>query len=78
MSAAAIPSIGKPDRLGCGQHGGLGTYEQMAFLMIEGHGFRQAATWTEPSSVIDLAPTILRHLSVSAEGCEGRPLQSLC
>jgi hypothetical protein len=78
MSSAAKPSMGKPDRLGCGQHGGLGTYEQMPFLMIEGRGFRQAATWSEPSSVIDLAPTILRHLSISADGCEGRPLQSLC
>jgi hypothetical protein len=77
MSAAAKPSVGKPDRLGCGQHGGLGTYEQMPFLMIGGHGFGPAATWTEPSSVIDLAPTILRHLSISADGCEGRPLQIL-
>jgi hypothetical protein len=76
MSAAAKPSMGKPDRLGCGQHGGLGTYEQMPFLMIEGRGFRRAAIWSEPSSVIDLAPTILRHLSVSVDGCEGRPLQS--
>ena len=33
-----------------------------------------ATTWTEPSSVIDLAPTILRHLSISADGCEGRLL----
>jgi hypothetical protein len=77
MSAAAKPSIGKADRLGCGQHGGLGTYEQMPFLMIGGHGFRPAATWTEPSSVIDLAPTILHHLSISGDGCEGRPLQIL-
>lgn len=76
MSAAAKPSTGKPDRLGCGQHGGLGTYEQMPFLMIEGLGFRRAATGTEPSSVIDLAPTILRHLGISADGCQGRPLQT--
>ncbi|HEY4252292.1 MAG TPA: alkaline phosphatase family protein, partial [Roseomonas sp.] len=32
-SAAALPAQGKPDRLGCGQHGGLGRYEQMPFLM---------------------------------------------
>ncbi len=76
MSAAAKPSIGKPDRLGCGQHGGLGTYEQMPFLMIEGRGFRRPATWSDPSSVIDLAPTILRHLNISSDGCEGRALQS--
>jgi arylsulfatase A-like enzyme len=77
MSAAAKLSTGKPDRLGCGQHGGLGTYEQMPFLMIEGHGFGQAAIGTEPSSVIDLAPTILRHLGIAADGCEGRPLHAL-
>lgn len=77
MSAAAKPCIGKPDRLGCGQHGGLGTYEQMPFLMIEGHGFRPAAITAEPSSVIDLAPTVLRHLNISADGCEGRPLQGV-
>jgi hypothetical protein len=75
LSAAAKPSMGKPDRLGCGQHGGLGAYEQMPFLMIEGRGFTRAAIWSEPSSVIDLAPTILQHLSISADGCEGRPLQ---
>ena len=77
MSAAAKPSMGKPDRLGCGQHGGLGTYEQMPFLMIEGDGFRPTTLCTEPSSVIDLAPTILHHLRIPADGCEGRPLQAL-
>lgn len=76
MSAAAKPSAGKPNRLGCGQHGGLGAYEQMPFLMIEGRGFMPGAVRGEPSSVIDLAPTILRHLNISADGCEGRPLQA--
>jgi hypothetical protein len=76
-SAAARPFAGKPDRLGCGQHGGLGTYEQMPFLMIQGGGFRQGAVRAEPSSVIDLAPTILAHLEVPADGCEGQALQSL-
>lgn len=75
MSAAAKPFAGKPDRLGCGQHGGLGVWEQMPFLMIEGDGFRQAALSDEPTSVIDLAPTILGHLGISADGCEGQPMQ---
>ena len=75
MSAAAKPSAGKPDRLGCGQHGGLGHYEQMPFLMIEGRGFAPATVQALPSTVIDLAPTILGHLSISAAGCEGRALQ---
>lgn len=77
ISAAARPTVGKPDRLGCGQHGGLGAYEQMPFLMIEGTGFGRGAIRTEPSAVIDLAPTILEHLGVPASGCEGQPLQGL-
>jgi arylsulfatase A-like enzyme len=76
MSSAAMPFAGKPDRLGCGQHGGLGTYEQMPFLMIEGGGFVRGAARTESTSMIDLAPTILGHLGLPTDGCEGRPLQS--
>ncbi len=77
ISAAARPVVGKPDRLGCGQHGGLGRYEQMPFLMIQGSGFVPDATRTEASSMIDLAPTILAHLQLSADECEGRALQAL-
>jgi arylsulfatase A-like enzyme len=76
ISAAARPVVGKPDRLGCGQHGGLGTYEQMPFLLIAGAGFAPATTRTTPSSMIDLAPTILAHLRLPAEGCEGQALQA--
>ena len=76
ISAAARPVVGKPDRLGCGQHGGLGVYEQMPFLLAEGSGFAPGATRTEATSLVDLAPTILAHLGLPAEGCEGRPLQS--
>ncbi|HET8996304.1 MAG TPA: nucleotide pyrophosphatase, partial [Acetobacteraceae bacterium] len=75
ISAAARPTVGKPDRLGCGQHGGLGAYEQMPFLMIQGLGFGRGSVGVEPSSVIDLAPTILAHLGLPAEGCEGKALQ---
>jgi hypothetical protein len=77
ISAAARPVAGKPDRLGCGQHGGLGRYEQMPFLMIEGSGFAPGATRTDPTSMIDLAPTILAHLGLPADGCDGQPLQTL-
>ncbi len=77
ISAAARPVVGKPDRLGCGQHGGLGPYEQMPFLMIEGRGFVPGSLRTEPTSAINLAPTILAHLGITADGCEGEPLQSL-
>jgi arylsulfatase A-like enzyme len=77
ISAAARPVVGKPDRLGCGQHGGLGAYEQMPFLQIEGSGFAPGATRNDPSSLIDLAPTILAHLRLPADGCEGKALQTL-
>lgn len=76
ISAAARPAGGKPDRLGCGQHGGLGAYEQAPFLMIAGQGFDPGGTRTRPSSIIDLAPTILVHLGLAVDGCEGRNLQS--
>lgn len=77
VSAAVRPAFGKPDRLGCGQHGGLGAYEQGPFLMINGKDFDQGVISTERSSVVDLAPTILVHLGLPTNGCEGQPLQTL-
>jgi hypothetical protein len=75
MSAAAKPFAGKSDRLGCGQHGGLGAWEQMPFLMIGGSGFIPGDVRNAPSSVVDLAPTILAHLDIPADGVEGRSMQ---
>jgi len=76
LAYVAKPAAGKPDRLGCGQHGGLGAAEQMPFLMIEGAGFGPGATRWTPSSPIDLAPTILRHLRLPETGCDGAALQT--
>ena len=75
LAFAAKPAAGKPDRLGCGQHGGLGVAEQSPFLMISGVGFAPAVESAAPTSPIDLAPTILRHLQLAADGCDGRALQ---
>jgi arylsulfatase A-like enzyme len=75
LSFAAKPLAGKPDRLGNGQHGGLGRYEQSPFLMIEGEGFA-AGTHHDPTSLVDIAPTILAHLSVHQEAMSGRALQA--
>lgn len=75
LAFAAKPAAGKPDRLGCGQHGGLGMAEQSPFLMINGAGFESAVESAAPTSPIDLAPTILRHLQLAADGCDGRALQ---
>jgi len=73
---AALPRAGKPDRLGCGQHGGLGTYEQMPFLLVAGPGFVPGARRSTPSSALDIAPTVLSHLAVPGNGMDGRRLQT--
>lgn len=75
QSYAAKPEAGKPDRMGCGQHGGLAFYEQAPFLMISGAGFSAGATRNEPTSAIDIAPTVLRHLGIAHEPLDGRALQ---
>ncbi|QCI68334.1 alkaline phosphatase family protein [Phreatobacter stygius] len=77
LSYAAKPADGKADRLGCGQHGGLGTFEQLPTLMLDGGGFTAGRTVTADTSVIDIAPTILRFLGRPIGGVDGRPLQEL-
>lgn len=55
---------------GHGQHGGLGRYEQSPFLAIRGGGVPRGVHGT-PASLIDIAPTILRHLGLPLDGTEG-------
>ena len=74
-SLVAKPASGKADRLGCGQHGGFGTYEQTPFLMISGRGFLPASVRHTKSSVVDIAPTIMAHLEHPANGMDGIALQ---
>ena len=76
-SAAARPAGGKADRLGCGQHGGLGRHEQSPVLMIRGRGHRPGTVSHEPTSIVDLAPTILAHLGVPFEDLDGRDLHAI-
>jgi hypothetical protein len=76
LSYEAKPLPGKADHLGCGQHGGLGTFEQMPFLLISGPGFTAGHDRPEPTSAIDIAPTVLRHLGLPEDGLDGRALQS--
>lgn len=59
---------------GFGQHGGLGPNEQRPFLLVRGQGFPAGERLDAPVSPIDLAPTILRHLGLPADGMDGRPL----
>ncbi|HYC65392.1 MAG TPA: nucleotide pyrophosphatase, partial [Reyranellaceae bacterium] len=62
----------KPVPIGCGQHGGLGPDETRPFLMI--NGGRSTGTRREPSSLVDIAPTLLRHLGLPIEAVDGTPL----
>lgn len=75
-SLAAKPRWDKADRLGCGQHGGLGVFEQSPVLLIDGAGFAAGVATDQPARIVDLAPTIMRHLRVPAPGMDGQPLQA--
>ncbi|HEV2099672.1 MAG TPA: alkaline phosphatase family protein, partial [Stellaceae bacterium] len=61
------------DITGFGQHGGLGVNEQCPFLFVHGGGFT-AGPYRQRSSLVDIAPTVLRHLGVAATDLDGRPL----
>ena len=43
--------------------------------MIDGAGFPPGTASTAPTSPIDIAPTILAHLRLPADGMDGRALQ---
>ena len=66
-------SSGEKDITGFGQHGGLGAHEQSPFLFVGGGGFA-SGIFRQPTSLIDIAPTVLRHLGLAANGLDGRPL----
>jgi arylsulfatase A-like enzyme len=74
-SLAARPAFGKPDRLGCGQHGGLARYEQSPFMMASGKGFAAGGVREDAACVVDVAPTVLSHLGLPCAGVDGKPLQ---
>ncbi len=78
MTLVAKPAAGKPDRLGCGQHGGLGAAEQAPVMVIEGPGFAAGAQDHGAAAPIDLAPSILAFLGHGDAGqpMDGAPLQS--
>jgi arylsulfatase A-like enzyme len=69
------PRWGESVPIGCGQHGGLAAHEQAPFLIISGTGFDAGSVRRGESRILDLAPTILRHLGVAATGMDGRALQ---
>ena len=64
------------NNVGCGQHGGLGKYEQSPFLLCAGAGFQASSESKDKTSAIDIAPTAMRHLDLNEGGMDGRALQS--
>jgi hypothetical protein len=61
------------DATGFGQHGGLGKNEQSPFLFVAGGSFATGPRLGR-TSLIDIAPTVLRHLGLSATGMDGQAL----
>jgi hypothetical protein len=61
------------DCTGFGQHGGLGRNEQRPFLFVSGGGFAPGVRDSR-SSLVDIAPTVLRYLGLDAAEMDGRPL----
>ena len=60
-------------KIGFGQHGGLGANEQSPFLIAEGGGFAPRIE-TRPSCLIDIAPTVLRHMRMDHDDMDGQAL----
>jgi arylsulfatase A-like enzyme len=75
-SAVVRDPLEPKDATGFGQHGGLGAHEQHPFLLVAGGGFapgRRAA----PTALIDLAPSVLRHLRMDHDDMDGTALPLL-
>lgn len=72
-SDVAENALGGEALPGNGQHGGLGPYEQRPFLALRGAGYGRGEV-AAPASLVDLAPTFLRHLGLPAGGVEGAAL----
>lgn len=69
-----VADSGKAPKLGVGQHGGLGDFEQRPFLMLRPPGGAAARVHMGASSILDIAPTALGFLGLDASGVDGRPL----
>jgi hypothetical protein len=69
-------TVAEPDKeaaIGSGQHGGLGPDETRPFLLLNGGGVTPGR-WATPSSLVDIAPTILSFLGLPSAGLDGAPL----
>jgi len=69
-----VVSEGKPVPVGSGQHGGWGPDETRPFLMV--NDGRSAGVRSAPSSLVDIAPTLVGYLGLPTTGFDGHPLSS--
>ena len=60
---------GKPVPVGSGQHGGWGPDETRPFLMV--NDGRATGVRRQPSSLVDIAPTLVSYLGLPGEGFDG-------
>lgn len=68
-----IAEPGKPDGIGNGQHGGWGPDETRPFLMINGPDVA-CGSLALPTSLVDIAPTILAFLGLPTDAMDGTPI----
>ncbi len=72
-----VAKAGAAEKLGLGQHGGTGRFEQAPFLTVEGAGFAPGTVCDDPTCIVDIAPTVLTHLGLPTDDMDGRALQGL-
>lgn len=77
LSAMAVRFSETEDeiRQHCGVHGGRGAYETRPVLMAIGTGFAAGEVVASATSIVDIAPTALKHLDAPIGEVDGRPLQ---
>ena len=62
-----------PPEIGCGHHGGLGPDETRPFLVLAHPDFGKG-TIGRPTSLVDIAPTILAFLGQATDQMDGTPI----
>ncbi len=73
VGAVAADPFMSSDAPGRGQHGGLGRYETNPFLIVS-HTSLATGRYREPSSAVDVAPTVLNFLNIPVQRLDGRAL----
>lgn len=78
MSATVVRHDPDPRKLGWGQHGGLGEYEQQPFLLASGGAFAPGSRCSDATCIVDIAPTVLEFLGTDPrpDDFDGRALSA--